>query len=84
MHISEEIDQFQLLEDKIDRLIKLVNNLRQEKESLENKVKDQQVTINELKQEVEKLQADKDRAKERISYVLSKIDQIDISEGYEE
>ena len=76
-HITEEIDQFQLLEEKIDRLIKVISNLRKEKQNLEGKIKEQETTINELKQQVEKLKIDKDRARERISSVLNKIDQID-------
>ncbi len=75
--IGEELDQFQLLEEKIDRLIKLVSTLRQEKEDLESKIKEQDMVITELREQVHKLQADKDRARERINYVLNKIDQID-------
>jgi len=76
----EETDQFQLLEEKIDRLIRLVNKLKQDKISLEKKVQDQEQLIMELREQVERLQADKERARERISYVLSKIDQIDTEE----
>ena len=76
----EEVDQFQLLEEKIDRLIGFVTKLRQEKISLEEKIQEQEHLITELREQVERLQADKERAKERISYVLSKIDQIDTEE----
>ena len=75
--IVEEMDQFQLLEDKIDRLIKHVNTLKQEKEALENKLSERESTINELRLQVERLQTDKDKARERIAAVLNKIDQID-------
>ncbi len=75
---AEEVDHFQLLEEKIDRLIRLVNSLKEEKERMENRLKEQDATIDELRQQVEELQADKDRAKERIKNVLDKIDQLDI------
>ncbi len=81
--IEEEQDQFQLLEDKIDRLIKLVGRLREDKASLEKKVEEQEQLIEDLQEQIKKLQADKERARERISYVLSKIDQIDTEENGE-
>lgn len=81
--IEEEQDQFQLLEDKIDRLIKLVGKLREDKASLEKKVEEQEQLIEDLQEQIKKLQADKERARERISYVLSKIDQIDTEEHEE-
>ncbi len=79
----EEVDQFQLLEEKIDRLISFVTKLKQEKISLEEKIQEQEQLIAELRDQVEELQADKERAKERISYVLTKIDQIDTEEDGE-
>jgi len=78
--IEEEQDQFQLLEDKIDRLIRLVGKLREDKSSLERKVQEQEQLIADLREQIKRFQADKERARERISYVLSKIDQIDTEE----
>jgi hypothetical protein len=74
---ATEIDQFQVLEEKIDSLIKLITELKKEKELLAEKEKIQEEKIVDLTEQVEGLKATRDKAKQRIVTILEKINQID-------
>ena len=78
MEKGEEIDQFQLLEEKVDSLITLVTSLRKENELLKEKIKSNDGKIADLTGEVEHLLASKDMAKERIVSLVEKIQQLNI------
>ena len=75
---EKEIDQFKLLEEKIDSLIKFVKSLKKEKESLVEKRHIQEETISVLTKEMENLRATNDTAKRRIISLLEKIEQLGI------
>lgn len=75
---EQEIDQFQLLEDKVDSLIKLVKSFKDEKESLVEKIRIQDEKIANLTGELEELKTDRNMAKKRIISLLEKIEQLDI------
>ena len=78
MEKGEEIDQFQLLEEKVNSLISLVGSLRDEKESLNGKITVQEEKIVDLNAEVEQLKAVRDNAKQRVVSLLEKIEQLEI------
>ena len=78
MHKSEEIDQFQMLEDKVDSLIKMATAMKRERESLLEKIHIQEEKIANLASEAEALKATRDKAKQRILSLLEKIEQIEI------
>ena len=85
MNETGDVDQFQLLEEKIDSLIALVTDLRNEKEDLRNekerlaeKVQIQEKKITELTEQTVDLDANRDRVKQRIVSLLEKIKQVDI------
>ena len=75
---EKEIDQFKLLEEKIDSLIKFVKSLKKEMESLVEKRHIQEETISVLTKEMESLRATNDTAKRRIISLLEKIEQLGI------
>jgi len=75
---EKEIDQFKLLEEKIDSLIKFVKSLKKENESLVEKRHIQEETISVLTKEMESLRATNDTAKRRIISLLEKIEQLGI------
>ena len=77
LNSEEGVDQFQLLEDKIDKLIEMIKTLRSEKESFVEKVQIQEEKLADLTQEVEGLKSVRDKAKQRILSLLEKIEQID-------
>ena len=78
MHKSEETDQFQMLEDKVDSLIKMAAAMKRERESLLEKIHIQEEKIADLASEAEALKAARDKAKQRILSLLEKIEQIEI------
>ena len=78
MNETGDVDQFQLLEEKIDSLIELITDLRKEKERLAETVQIQEMELTELTQKVGDLDTNRDRAKQRIASLLEKIKQIDV------
>jgi chromosome segregation ATPase len=78
MNTGEDIDQFQLLEDKIDSLIELITTLRKEKESFAEKIQIQEKKLADLAEKFENLKTARDKAKQRIIFLLEKLEQIDI------
>ena len=78
MEIGEEIDQFELLEKKIDALISLVTSLSRERDSMAEKVQILEGKTADLTNEVESLKTAKDSARQRIVSLLEKIEQLNI------
>ena len=79
MQKAEEKDQFEILETRVDSLIRFAGSLKKEKESLLEKVSIQEEKIADLSGEVESLKAARDKAKQRIISLLEKLDQINIT-----
>ncbi len=78
MEIGDEIDQFELLEKKIDALISLVASLNRERDSMVEKVQILEGKTSDLASEVEGLKTAKDNARQRIVSLLEKIEQLNI------
>ena len=76
LNSEEGVDQFQLLEDKIDNLIEMIKSLKSEKESFAEKFQIQEEKLADLTKEVEGLKAGRDKAKQRILSLLEKMEQI--------
>ena len=75
---DEEVDQFQLLEDKIDNLIHLVAELKKEKEILSEKFQIQEGKLADLTERLGKSEAAMDMARQKVSTLLNKIEQSEI------
>ena len=73
-----DVDQFQLLEEKIDSLIALITDLRKEKELLAEQVQIQEMELADLNEQVGNLNTSRDGVKQRIVSLLEKINQIDV------
>jgi len=78
MGIGEEDDQFQLLEDKIDELIKHITSLEQKNKSIIENIRIQEGKIAELREETKNFQADKEKASQKVKSLLEKIEKLDI------
>jgi uncharacterized coiled-coil DUF342 family protein len=76
--ISEEMDQFQVLEQKIDGLLELVGSLRKEKTALTEKTQIQEERLRDLVEEVETLKTARDNARQRVLNLLDKIERVEI------
>lgn len=75
---TEDVDQFQLLEEKIDNLIKLIDRLKSDNESLVEKTQAQEEKLAALSEELARLNTAKLKAKQRITSLLEKIDKIGV------
>ena len=78
MNSEADIDQFQLLEEKIEGLIELVTVLKREKESIAEQSQIQERKMTDITQQLETLKRGRDKAKQRIISLLEKIEQIGI------
>ena len=78
MERDGEIDQFQLLEEKVDSLIQFIDVCKREKQSLGEKVRIQERKIAGLTGDMEKIQRAQEKAKQMISSLLAKIEQLEI------
>jgi hypothetical protein len=78
METNGELDQFQILEEKVDTLIQFVIALKKEKETLAEKVQVQAERLADLNDQLEGSRAARDGAKQRIAALLEKMEQIDI------
>ena len=76
MHMGlDELEQFGLLEQKIESLISFANSLKQEKINLEKRVQGQGEKIGSLTKQIEMLKADRDLVRKRIATLLEKIEE---------
>jgi len=78
MEHQEEVDQFKILEEKIGILIGKVSTLKEEKESIMGKVREQDKAISDLKGELESLKTTRDKTRARIQSILDKINKMDL------
>ena len=78
METGEELDQFHVLEEKLDALIGYVQTLKKEKDTLAEKVQIQEEKIADLNTEIESLRSARDQAKQKIISLLEKIEQVSV------
>ena len=73
---KEEVDQFELLEEKVDRLIQKTVGLKSEKEALEEKLRLEEEKVSDLNKEIERLRSGRNEAKDKIMSLLEKMEQV--------
>ena len=69
----KEIEQFVLLEKKVESLISAVSSLNEQKLGLERKLRTQQEDLGTLRREIDTLKADRDVVQKRIAGLLERI-----------
>ena len=74
----DDLEQFSLLEQKVESLISLASSLKEEKIDLEKKVQDQGERISLIANEIDTLKADKGLVKKRIVALLEKIEKFNL------
>ena len=74
----KEIEQFGLLEQKVESLISAVSSLKEQKMVLEQKARTQQEDLGTLKREIDTLRADRDVVQKRIASLLEKITECEV------
>jgi chromosome segregation ATPase len=78
MATEDQAHQFQLLEDRVDALIRLVETLRSEKAGLSDQVSAQEKRVSDLSVEVEQLREASGEARRRIAVLLDKIERLEL------
>ena len=78
MERDGELDQFQLLEERVDSLIQFIEAFKKEKELSSERVRIQEKKIADLTGDIEFLKGARDRAKQMISSLLAKIEQLEL------
>ncbi len=73
---EHEVDQFQVLEERVDGLIEKMMALKAEKEALEEKVGIEEAKVSELTIEIEKLRSVRSDAKQKIMSLLEKMEHV--------
>ena len=73
---EEEVDQFQLLEEKIDILIEKSMAYKNEKEALEKKLRIEEEKVSDLSSKIETLRSGRNDAKQKIMALLEKMEQV--------
>jgi len=74
----DELNQFGLLEEKIESLISLVRSLNEEKDNLERNMHGQEKTIGSLTKEIETVEIGRDVIRKRIATLLEKINEFTV------
>lgn len=74
----DELEQFALLEQKIESLISLAGSLRDEKINLQKRIQGQEEKIGSLANEIEMLKTDRNLVRQRIVALLEKIEKFNV------
>jgi uncharacterized coiled-coil DUF342 family protein len=74
----KEIEQFELLEQKVESLISALGSLNEQKMMLERKARTQQEELGTLRSEIDTLRADRDMVHKRIASLLEKIAECEV------
>ncbi len=73
-----ELNQFGLLEQRIESIVSLASCLKEEKVNLEGKLQSQEEKIDSLIDEIEMLKTDKGLIRKRIVSLLEKIEEYNL------
>ena len=71
-----ELDQFDLLEKKVDAIISLVISLKEDKLALERKIKAQEEKMDSIVDDIKNLQTKRELAQNRLAQLLEKMDKL--------
>jgi len=72
---SNELDQFELLEQRIEALISLVNSLREQNAVLERRAQEGEEKLQSLEMEMKDRIGEREAVRERIAALLRRIEE---------
>ncbi len=78
MNSEDPFDQFELLEQKVEKLIHFVDQLKAEKDSYAEQLQIQEEKIGDLAAEVERLKSSRNKAKQRVVSLLEKMEHLEL------
>ena len=74
----KEIEQFELLEQRVEALISALGSLNEKKMMLERTARTQEEELGTLRSEIDTLRADRDVVQKRIASLLEKIAECEV------
>jgi FtsZ-binding cell division protein ZapB len=74
----KEIEQFELLEQRVETLISALGSLNEKKMMLERTARTQEEELGTLRSEIDTLRADRDVVQKRIASLLEKIAECEV------
>jgi len=74
----KEIEQFELLEQKVETLISALGSLNEQKMMLERKARTQEEELGTLRGEIDTMRAERDTVQKRIASLLEKITECEV------
>jgi FtsZ-binding cell division protein ZapB len=72
---SNELDQFELLEQKVEAILSVVNSLREKNAVLERRVKEGENKLQSIEMEMNERIAEREAVKERVAALLKRIEE---------
>ena len=70
------MEKFDLLEEKISRLINSYSGLREEKTALEERLAEKDLEIQKLKERISLLSREREAAREKVEGLLNRVDRL--------
>lgn len=74
--MDKEVDKFDVLEERITRLVEAYSTLRDEKVSLGEKLAEKELEIQKLKERVSYLSREREVAREKVEGLLARVDRL--------
>ncbi|QJA06496.1 cell division protein ZapB [Thermosulfurimonas marina] len=70
-----EIQDLSVLEEKIEKLLQVVNRLRAEREELQLRLQEKEAEVSRLREELNRREEERRAVKERIEHLISRLSQ---------
>lgn len=70
------MDKFDVLEDRINRLVDAYSALREEREALGNRLVERELEIQQLKEKVSHFSRERESAREKVEGLLTRVDRL--------
>lgn len=74
--MGTEMEKFDLLEDKINRLVDSYSALREEKEVLRDRLAARELEIQQLKEKISQFSRERELAREKVEGLLTRVDRL--------
>ncbi len=74
--MGKEMDNFDVLEDRINRLADAYSALREEREALKNRLAERELEIQQLKEKVSHFSRERQLAREKVEGLLTRVDRL--------
>ena len=74
--MAKEIDKFDALEERINRLVDAYSALREEKEALGARLAEREMEIQKLKDKISHFSRERELAREKVEGLLTRVDRL--------